>query len=100
MSLQCLRVAVLFSAVGLGGVQAQVLPEDPLQPAAPLMSMQFQNIDLRAAFQVIANFSGLNIVTSDNVTGTALCTSRTCLGSKCWKPCCKPKAWPSGGKAT
>ena len=71
MSLQCLRVAVLFSAVGLGGVQAQALPEDPLQPASPLMSMQFQNIDLRAAFQVIANFSGLNIVTSDNVTGTA-----------------------------
>jgi type IV pilus assembly protein PilQ len=35
------------------------------------MSMQFQNIDLRSAFQVIADFSGLNIVTSDNVTGTA-----------------------------
>jgi type IV pilus assembly protein PilQ len=71
MSLHWLRLAVLCGAGGLGGVQAQALPEDPLQPTAPLMSMQFQNIDLRAAFQVIADFSGLNIVTSDNVTGTA-----------------------------
>ena len=66
-----LSVLALASACCQSGVQAQALPEDPLQPPAPLMSMQFQNIDLRSAFQVIADFSGLNIVTSDNVTGTA-----------------------------
>ena len=66
-----LRVVALASACCPWGVQAQALPEDPLQPSAPLLSMQFQNIDLRSAFQVIADFSGLNIVTSDNVTGTA-----------------------------
>ena len=99
MSLQCLRVAVLFSAVGLGGVQAQALPEDPLQPASPLMSMQFQNIDLRAAFQVIANFSGLNIVTSDNVTGTASVHLKDLPWEQVLETCCKPKAWPSGARA-
>ena len=66
-----LRVMAFASACCQSAVQAQALPEDPLQPSAPLMSMQFQNIDLRSAFQVIADFSGLNIVTSDNVTGTA-----------------------------
>jgi type IV pilus assembly protein PilQ len=71
MNWQWLRVVALASACCQSGVQAQAHPEDPLQPSAPLMSMQFQNIDLRSAFQVIADFSGLNIVTSDNVTGTA-----------------------------
>ncbi len=33
------------------------------------MSLNFQNIDVRAALQVIADFTGLNFVTSDSVKG-------------------------------
>ncbi len=34
------------------------------------LSLNFQNIDVRAALQVIADFTGLNIVTSDTVKGS------------------------------
>jgi type IV pilus assembly protein PilQ len=33
------------------------------------MSMNFQNIDVRTALQIVADFTGLNIITSDSVTG-------------------------------
>jgi type IV pilus assembly protein PilQ len=33
------------------------------------LSLNFQNIDVRSVLQVIADFTGLNIVTSDSVTG-------------------------------
>ena len=33
------------------------------------LSLNFQNIDVRAVLQVIADFTGLNIITSDTVTG-------------------------------
>ncbi|HEX7328061.1 MAG TPA: type IV pilus secretin PilQ [Casimicrobiaceae bacterium] len=33
------------------------------------LSLNFQNIDVRSVLQVIADFTGLNIVTSDTVTG-------------------------------
>lgn len=33
------------------------------------MSMNFQNIEVRVALQIVADFTGLNIVTSDSVTG-------------------------------
>ena len=34
------------------------------------MSMNFQNIEVRTAFQLVADFTGLNIITSDSVTGS------------------------------
>ena len=33
------------------------------------MSMNFQNIEVRTALQILADFTGLNIITSDSVTG-------------------------------
>jgi len=33
------------------------------------LSLNFQNVDIRSVLQVIADFTGLNIVTSDTVTG-------------------------------
>lgn len=33
------------------------------------MSMNFQNIEVRTALQIVADFTGLNIITSDSVTG-------------------------------
>ena len=34
------------------------------------MSLNFQNIEVRTALQILADFTGLNIVTSDSVTGS------------------------------
>jgi type IV pilus assembly protein PilQ len=44
-------------------------PAAPAYSGAP-MSMNFQNIEVRAALQVLADFTGLNIVASDSVTGS------------------------------
>jgi type IV pilus assembly protein PilQ len=44
---------------------------DPLsQDGRGLMTLNFQNIDIRALLQVMADFTGLNLVVSDSVTGT------------------------------
>lgn len=40
----------------------------PTYSGAP-MSMNFQNIEVRTALQIVADFTGLNIITSDSVTG-------------------------------
>ena len=34
------------------------------------MSLNFQNIEVRTALQIVADFTGLNIITSDSVTGS------------------------------
>lgn len=52
----------------LAVAQAQS-PTAPPYNGAP-MSMNFQNIEVRAALQVLADFTGLNIVASDSVTGS------------------------------
>jgi type IV pilus assembly protein PilQ len=41
----------------------------PTFTGAP-MSMNFQNIEVRTALQILADFTGLNIITSDSVTGS------------------------------
>jgi len=41
----------------------------PTYSGAP-MSMNFQNIEVRTALQIVADFTGLNIITSDSVTGS------------------------------
>ncbi len=41
----------------------------PAYNGAP-MSMNFQNIEVRTALQIVADFTGLNIITSDSVTGS------------------------------
>lgn len=41
----------------------------PSYTGAP-MSMNFHNIEVRAALQIVADFTGLNIITSDSVTGS------------------------------
>ena len=56
----------------LGGWVLWAHAQGPVAPSyngAP-MSMNFQNIEVRAALQVLADFTGLNIVASDSVTGT------------------------------
>src|SRR5260221_7874343 len=38
--------------------------------AGEKLSLNFQNVEVRAVLQVIADFTGLNIITSDTVTGS------------------------------
>lgn len=51
--------------------QETVVPSD-VQPqfSGERLSLNFQDIDVRSLLQVIANFTGFNVVTSDTVTGT------------------------------
>jgi type IV pilus assembly protein PilQ len=44
--------------------------KDELGYSGEKLSLNFQNIDVRAALQVIADFTGLNFVTSDSVKGS------------------------------
>ena len=54
---------------GVGAAQAQT-PATLLEvPQAPPISLSFHNTELRALMQVFAEFTGLNFVTTDSVTG-------------------------------
>jgi len=68
---------VLADVLAQTGTPEQTAPS-PLAPTAALptsadkglpLSMNFQNIELRTALQVMADFTGLNVVVSDSVTG-------------------------------
>jgi type IV pilus assembly protein PilQ len=60
-------------------VDVRALAEDPDNPTksrpnrsgyvGEKLSLNFQNVQVRAVLQVIADFTGLNIITSDTVTG-------------------------------
>ena len=59
--------AMLFLATFALPLQSQ--ETKPTYIGAP-MSMNFQHIEVRTALQIVADFTGLNIITSDSVTGT------------------------------
>lgn len=55
--------------------QVTAYAQEPNPNAAPVysgqpLSMNFQNIEVRTALQILADFTGFNIVTSDSVTGS------------------------------
>jgi type IV pilus assembly protein PilQ len=55
-------------------VEVKRVVEDPNRLVRPgftgeKLSLNFQNVEVRAVLQVIADFTGLNIITSDTVTG-------------------------------
>jgi hypothetical protein len=72
-----LLVALLGALVGslrAGGLDAPLSPA-PSQgsvsgPASPGISLQFSQADVRAVLESIADFSGVNIVPTESVTGT------------------------------
>ncbi len=73
-----LMVGVLPRAVAQASVQnhpqsngpnGAATPDVPMFAGKP-MSLNFQNIEVRTALQILADFTGLNIVTSDSVTGS------------------------------
>ena len=55
-------------------IEVKQVVEDPNRIVRPgyvgeKLSLNFQNVEVRAVLQVIADFTGLNIITSDTVTG-------------------------------
>lgn len=58
-----------------GQLRIDIIPAPPAAAATgpeyrgEKLSMQFQRIDVRAALQVLADFTGLNIIASDSVSG-------------------------------
>ena len=57
-------------------VEVKPMVEQPSQAVKPKpgyagekLSLNFQNVEVRAVLQVIADFTGLNIITSDTVSG-------------------------------
>ena len=60
-------ISVLLCVGSLAGYCQESKP--PVYTGAP-MSMNFQNIEVRTALQILADFTGLNIITSDSVTGS------------------------------
>jgi len=55
---------------------------EPQEFSGEKLSLDFQNIDVRAVLQVIADFSGINIITSDSVNGNVtLLHQKRALGS-------------------
>ena len=59
------------------------------------LSLNFQNIDVRAALQVIADFTNLNFVTSDSVKGNSRCVSRMFRGIRRWILSLRQRTSPS-----
>jgi len=64
-----LALAMWFSKAWAQTATPAVLAEEPPVFHGAPMSMHFQSIDLRTALQLVAEFSGVNIIMSDNVTG-------------------------------
>lgn len=54
---------VLFNGIGMAQVAVSRYTGKPL-------TLNFQSIEVRAALQIIADFTGLNVVASDSVTGS------------------------------
>ncbi len=50
-------------------VQPPVRPLGVVDPGKDLITLNFQNIEIRALLQVMAEFTGLNMVVSDSVSG-------------------------------
>ena len=68
--------------------------------AGEKLTLNFQNIEVRSLLQVIADFTNLNIVTSDSVSGNVTCGSRTCRGTRRSTSSCRHAAWTSARPAT
>ena len=62
--------AVCFALMGATHAQPQTLTDAPPVFSGAPMSMDFPKIELRTALQLIADFSGVNMVVSDSVSGT------------------------------
>ena len=62
--------AIGFALTSPTHAQPQMLTDAPPQFSGAPMSMDFPKIELRTALQLIADFSGVNMVVADSVSGT------------------------------
>ena len=62
--------AVCFALMGVCHAQPQAPTDAPPVFSGAPMSMDFPKIELRTALQLIADFSGVNMVVADSVSGT------------------------------
>lgn len=62
--------AFCFALMGATHAHSQTLTDVPPVFSGAPMSMDFPKIELRTALQLIADFSGVNMVVADNVSGT------------------------------
>ena len=62
--------ALVFALTGPTHAQPQMLTDAPPVFSGAPMSMDFPKIELRTALQLIADFSGVNMVMADSVSGT------------------------------
>jgi type IV pilus assembly protein PilQ len=62
--------AICFVLMGATHAQPQTLTDAPPVFSGAPMSMDFPKIELRTALQLIADFSGVNMVVSESVSGT------------------------------
>ena len=72
------------------------LKKDKFGYTGERLSLNFQNIEVRAVLQLIADFTGKNLVASDTVSGNL--TLR--LKNRRWTSSSSPKVSPSESKAT
>lgn len=67
------RIIILFFLMGLASVCAQESAfknlENPAEQSKKMISLNFQDIKVRAVLQILAEFSGINMVISDKVGG-------------------------------
>lgn len=67
----CFVLAMVLTLPTVAQTQPQTEAMSPSEAsAAPVISLNFQNIDMRALMQVFADFTGLNFVTTDGVSGS------------------------------
>ena len=62
--------AVMFALMGTSHAQSHTLPDTPAVFSGAPMSMDFPKIELRTALQLIADFSGVNMVVFESISGT------------------------------
>ncbi|RKQ62192.1 type IV pilus assembly protein PilQ [Vogesella indigofera] len=64
------QLVVEIRAVSQEEAEANLLAQGKTNYKGQRLSLNFQTVDVRSLLQVIAEFTGLNIITSDSVTGS------------------------------
>ena len=98
-SLACAAVLALASCLAAGAAETDGAAVAQPYRGEPL-SLDFQDVEVRGALQLIADFAGINLVAGDALPGVSRCVSRMCLGTRRWTSCSPRTAWTSGAPAT
>jgi type IV pilus secretin PilQ/predicted competence protein len=64
------KMLLLGMVIVLPAVLTQVVAEEKADPSEPIKNLQFQSADIRSVLTFLADYGGVNVVVSPNVTGT------------------------------